>query len=179
MRHIPDCGSGGRLARADFQAKDVLRTSQLMAERLALGFGLRFEDLYRRDGLVRLDGRFVDALKSRHPDLHNRLMTARAAPDQLAGKAESDLIVELAPALDEFIGELFGIVREIAGLKRSHDALAPLYSVKRLLVQRRAAKKFTPEQAAAFDAPALRRELEPLLGGQLTELLFARRSTPG
>ena len=27
-----------------------------MTERVALGFGLRFEDLYRRDGLVRLDG---------------------------------------------------------------------------------------------------------------------------
>ena len=49
-----------------------------MTERLALGFGLRFEDLYRRDGLVRLDGQFVDALKARHTDLHNRLMAARA-----------------------------------------------------------------------------------------------------
>ena len=36
-----------------------------MTERLALGFGLQFDDLYRRDGLVRLDGCFVDALD--HP----------------------------------------------------------------------------------------------------------------
>ena len=52
---------------------------------------------------------------------------------------------------------------------------APLYSVKRLFVQRRAAKKFNPEQAAAFDGPALRRELEALLGGELTELVFAQK----
>ena len=70
-----------------------------MADDLTLGFGLRFEDLYRRDGLVRLDRCFVDALATREAGLHGRLMAARAAPDQVAGKAESDLIVELAPAL--------------------------------------------------------------------------------
>src|SRR5262249_12490210 len=67
----------------------------LMSESLSLGFDLRFEDLYGRDGLVRLDGCFVDFVKRRNADLHNRLMAARAAPEQLAGKAESDLIVEL------------------------------------------------------------------------------------
>ena len=60
-------------------------------------------------------------------------------------------------------------------LKRRHDALAPLYGVKRLFVQRRAAKKYSPEQAAAFDGPALRRELERHLGGALTELRFAEK----
>ena len=62
-----------------------------MTEDLTLGFDLRFEDLYSRDGLVRLDRCFVDVLKVRDADLHNRLMVARAAPDQIAGKAESDL----------------------------------------------------------------------------------------
>ena len=102
-------------------------------------------------------------------------MAARAAPEQVAGKPESDLIVELAPVLEEFIAELFGIAHEVRALRSRHDALAPLYSVKRLFVQRRAAKKFGPDQAAGFDGPALRRELEPLLGGELTELRFAER----
>ena len=77
--------------------------------------------------------------------------------------------------LEEFIAELFGIAHEVRALRARHDALAPLYSVKRLFVQRRAAKKFGPDQAAGFDGPALRRELEPLLGGELTELRFAER----
>ena len=68
-----------------------------MTESLTLGFDLRFADLYGRDGLVRLDGHFVDFLKAQDPELHNRLMAARAAPEQVAGKPESDLIVELAP----------------------------------------------------------------------------------
>ena len=144
-----------------------------MTESLTLGFDLRFADLYGRDGLVRLDGQFVDFLKAQSPELHNRLMTARAAPEPLAGKPESDLIVELAPVLEEFIAELFGIAPEVGSLRSRHEALAPLYAVKRLFVQRRAAKKYGPDQAAAFDGAALRSELEPLLGGELTELRFA------
>src|SRR3954451_21583659 len=146
-----------------------------MTESLTLGFDLRFADLYGRDGLVRLDGQFVDFLKAQNPDLHNRLMTARAAPGQLEGKPESDLIVELAAVLEEFIAELFGIAPEVEALRSRHQALAPLYSVKRLFVQRRAAKKYGPDQAAAFDGAALRSELEPLLGGELTELRFAEQ----
>jgi NADPH-dependent glutamate synthase beta subunit-like oxidoreductase/NAD(P)H-flavin reductase len=146
-----------------------------MIDNVALGFDLRFADLHGRDGLVRLDGHFVDFLKAQNPELHNRLMAARAAPEQAAGKLESDLIVELAPALEEFIAELFGIGHEVRALQSRHEALAPLYSVKRLFVQRRAAKKYGPDQAAGFDGPALRGELEPLLGGELTELRFAER----
>ncbi len=146
-----------------------------MTESPTLGFDLRFEDLYVRDGLVRLDARFVDFVKARNVDLHNRLMAARAAPDQVAGKAESDLIVELAPALEDFVAELFGIDADVRALQARHQALAPLYTVKRLFVQRRAAKKYSSEQAAAFDGQALRAELEPLIGGELTELRFAEQ----
>ena len=131
-----------------------------MTEGITLAFGLRFADLYDRDGLVRLDGCFVDFLKVQDPQLHGRLMAARAAPEQAAGKPESELIVELAPVLDAFIAELFGIAHEVRALRSRHDALAPLYSVKRLFVQRRAAKKYGPDQAAGFDGPALRSELE-------------------
>src|SRR5262245_58168051 len=153
-----------------------------MTQRLTLGFGLRFEELYCRDGLVRLDACFVDALKARNGDLYNRLMEARAAAqagstglDAVAAKAESDLIVELAPELEDFIAELFGITDEARALRSRHNALAPLYEVKRLFVQRRAAKKYGPDQADSFDGDALREELEPLLGGELTELRFAER----
>jgi NADPH-dependent glutamate synthase beta subunit-like oxidoreductase/NAD(P)H-flavin reductase len=161
-----------------------------MTQRLTLGFGLRFEELYSRDGLVRLDACFVDVLKARNGDLYRRLMEARTAalaseasgqrgnstaPDAVAGKAESDLIVELAPELEDFITELFGITDDVRSLRLRHDALAPLYEVKRLFVQRRAAKKYGPDQADSFDGDALRAELEPLLGGELTELRFAER----
>jgi hypothetical protein len=88
-----------------------------MSESLSLAFDLRFEDLYRRDGLVRLDGCFVEFLKRRNADLHNRLMAGRAAPEGVAGKDYSDLIVELAVELEDFIAALFGIARDVEALR--------------------------------------------------------------
>src|SRR5215510_9189036 len=107
-----------------------------MNENLSLAFDLRFEDLYRREGLARLDGCFVDFLKRRNTELHNRLMAGGAAPERLAGKGYSDLIVDLAVELDDFIGTLFGVANEVEALRARHHVLAPLYSVKRLFVQR-------------------------------------------
>jgi NADPH-dependent glutamate synthase beta subunit-like oxidoreductase/NAD(P)H-flavin reductase len=142
---------------------------------LTLAHGLAFEDLYRRGGLTRLDAAFVEQLKSTDVELHNRLMAARAAPATLDGKAESDLIVEAAPHLEDFIGSLFGIEPEIRALQARHHALAPLYSVKRLFVQRRAVKGVSPEQAAAIDGEAVAQELAAKLGGELTEARFAEQ----
>jgi len=140
---------------------------------LSLAFGMTFEDLYRREGLVRLDAHFVDQFAATDAELHNRLMAARAAPDQLSAKDESELLIALAPHLEDFLGELFGIRAEIAALAARHQALAPLYSVKRLFVQRRAAKQYNAAAAAAFDPAALRGALTPHLGGEFSELRFA------
>jgi NADPH-dependent glutamate synthase beta subunit-like oxidoreductase/NAD(P)H-flavin reductase len=145
-----------------------------MTEALRLGFGLRFSDLYGRDGLVRLDAAFVDFLKTRDVGLHNRLLAARATPDELTGKAHSDLIVAIAPELENFVAELFGIDDALHALAARRHELAPLYAVKRLFVQRRAAKKYEPSEAAAFDAAALRAKLEQLFGEKFTELRFAQ-----
>jgi NADPH-dependent glutamate synthase beta subunit-like oxidoreductase/NAD(P)H-flavin reductase len=152
----------------DFCAMKVWRSMSL-----SLGFGFAFEELHGRDGLVRLDRCFVDELRRRDLDLHNRLMAARAEPERMAGKTESDLLVALAPQLEDFVAELFSITPQMAALTARQQALAPLYSVKRLFVQRRAAKKHSPDEAGVFEGERLRQELESILGGELTELRFA------
>ncbi|HSE77524.1 MAG TPA: FAD-dependent oxidoreductase [Alphaproteobacteria bacterium] len=144
------------------------------AAALSLGFGLSFPDLYDRAGLARLDGLFIDRLRSDDIELHNRLAQARATPAGLAAKDESDLLIALAPHLERFIGELFGIGREIRELIAAADGLAPLYEVKRNFVQRRAAKAIKPDAAAALDGEALGRALEEKIGGAFDELAFAR-----
>ena len=108
---------------------------------LALKHGLTFSDLYDRDGLIRLDRAFVAHLAATDATLHDRLMTGRADPEALDHKAESDLLVDLAPHAEDFLGDLFGIAGEVRALQVRHDKLAPLYSVKRLFVQRRAVKE--------------------------------------
>src|SRR5258706_525185 len=127
---------------------------------LALKHGLAFADLYDRDGLVRLDRAFVAQLAATDGALHDRLMAGRANPDALDHKAESDLLVDLAPYAEDFIGELFGIGTEMRTLQARHDKLAPLYTVKRLFVQRRAVKEIKEAEAASLNGRALAQELD-------------------
>jgi NADPH-dependent glutamate synthase beta subunit-like oxidoreductase/NAD(P)H-flavin reductase len=141
--------------------------------KLSLGHGLAFADLYARPGLVRLDAAFLDHIEQADTHLARRLAAARAAPDLLDDKESAGLMIDLAPHVDDFVAGLFAIRAEVAALAESHDALAPLYACKRLFVQRRAAKKISPEQAMALDGPALEARLEALLGEPVSELAFA------
>src|SRR6185312_10435695 len=126
---------------------------------LALSHGLEFAELYDRGGLTKLDRAFVAHLAPGEVALHDRLVTARADPEALDKKAESDLIVDLAPYLEDFLGNLFGIEKEVRELQARHGTLAPLYTVKRLFVQRRATREIKESEAAALDGAALRRTL--------------------
>ena len=140
---------------------------------LNLKHGLSFGDLYDRAGLARIDAAFVAHLRNAEAELHNRLMAARREPDALEPKAHSQLLTDLAPHLEDFVAELFGIEAEARALRTKHHALAPLYEVKRLFVQRRAVKGQTAEKAAELDGPALGRELEAIMGEALTEQSYA------
>src|SRR5438874_13691457 len=131
---------------------------------LVLQHGLSFADLYDRDGLVRLDQAFVAHLTDTDAELHARLMTARSDPGAVEHQAESDLVVDLAPHLEDFIGQLFGITAEIRALQARHHELAPLYSVKRLFVQRRAVKGVKDADAVAIDGAGLAGHLDRLMG---------------
>lgn len=139
---------------------------------LTLGFGLGFADLYAPEGLSRLDAAFLADLKAGDPALHDRLLAARAAPPE--AKAESQLILDLAGPLEDFLGALFGIGEELKALRRRHSDLAPLYSVKRLFVQRRAVKAYGPDKLTAIDADGVRQQLTERFGGTFDELTFAR-----
>ena len=67
-----------------------------------------------------------------------------------------------------------GIEEEARALAERHHDLAPIFSVKRLFVQRQALGKFKPEELEHFDAEAA--ELS-LLGESFSELAFARAAT--
>ena len=120
-----------------------------------LSHGLSFDDLHDRDGIARLDAAFVAWLKDADVDAHARLMAARAAPDGLAAKDESNLLIEVARPLEDFIGALFGVSAEAASLREGHRRLAPLYDCKRLFVQRYVTRALKPDAAAALDGAAV------------------------
>ncbi|MBV9993941.1 MAG: FAD-dependent oxidoreductase [Caulobacteraceae bacterium] len=141
---------------------------------LALGFEASFDDLYHREGLVRLDARFLEFLGGREPGLRERLEAARLSPADIKGEKESELLIELAPVLEDFIGALFGIEAEIAAGRGDRASLAAVFEVKRQFVQRRAVRKYATE-AEGLDAGALRQTLETRLGAPFTEVAFANK----
>jgi NADPH-dependent glutamate synthase beta subunit-like oxidoreductase/NAD(P)H-flavin reductase len=137
--------------------------------------GVAFADFYARDGLVRIDSVFLERLAANDTTLHQRLLAARAAPASLTAKQESELLLALTPQIDDFIAWLFNIESAVDALTARHLELSPLYSVKRLFVQRKAANKFKGEAAERLNGPELALRLEPLMGDTLTELAFAKK----
>ncbi len=137
--------------------------------------GIAFADFYRREGLQRIDVLFLAKLAAADPLLHMQLIAARAAPSALAGKLESELLLALTPHLEDFLAWLFAIESEVAALTARHLELSPIYSVKRLFVQRKAANKYKGAVAEQFNGPELALRLEPMMSDTLTELGFAKK----
>ncbi|HET7671775.1 MAG TPA: FAD-dependent oxidoreductase [Burkholderiales bacterium] len=135
---------------------------------MQLGFGITFPDLYERDGLIKVDRAFAAYLGEADRALADRLASARASPP--APREESELLIALAPHVEDFVARLFNIEREAQALAARHNELAPLYSVKRQFVQRRALHKV--KSLDGFDPAATERKL---FGGAFTELEFAQR----
>ena len=124
---------------------------------MQLGFGIAFPDLYEREGLIRLDRAFVAYLAEADRSLADRLTAARQTPPT-AGK-ESELLIALAPHVEDFIAQLFRIEREAQALAERHNELAPIYSVKRQFVQRRALHKVKAAELEEFDPAAVAKQL--------------------
>ena len=135
---------------------------------MQLGFGITFPDLYEREGLIRVDRAFAAYLADADRALADRLVSARANPP--ASRAESELLIALAPHVEDFVARLFNIEREAQALAARHNELAPLYSVKRQFVQRRALHKV--KTLEGFDPAAT---AQKLFGGAFTELAFAQK----
>ncbi|MGH8678723.1 MAG: hypothetical protein ACREUQ_10280, partial [Burkholderiales bacterium] len=140
---------------------------------LALRFGIRFEDLHSNEGLARLDLLFLDYLGGRDAALRAQLINARHAPDALARKAESELLIVLAGQLEAFLAQLFDLEAEVRALSKRHLQLAPLYRCKRQFVQRKAMIAHKTEEATRFDGAALEHLLVKWFAEPFSELAFA------
>src|SRR4030095_10477539 len=79
-------------------------------------FGLGFADLYSSEGAARLDALFLARLRETDAALADRLAAARAAPDAIARKDESTLLIDVAPHVEDFIARLFGVEHKRGGI---------------------------------------------------------------
>ncbi len=81
------------------------------------------QDLYTREGLVKIDRAFLDFLGDSDAALCEKLSQARENPELLLAKDESTLLIEIAPWLEDFIARLFNIETEVKTLATKHHEL--------------------------------------------------------
>jgi NADPH-dependent glutamate synthase beta subunit-like oxidoreductase/NAD(P)H-flavin reductase len=127
--------------------------------------GFRFSDLFDAEKLKTLADVFYGEVAAGDEVLHAALSKYIAARGEgFEKRAESKLLTDAAPYLSDFIGRLFKINEARAELGGQILVQNPVWKYK-FFVQRRAAKKFKPEQLAAMN--------EAELWKAVTELRFA------
>lgn len=144
-----------------------------MAQDLALAYGLNFDDLYSRDGVARIDELFLNYLGESDDSLKAALVEARPYASDLSSTDESELLLKIAPYVDDFIGELFGISDVIVERANDHHALARGFACRRLFVQRVALKKIKHDEAIHLDGHALEIDLVGRMGIPFSEAVYA------
>jgi NADPH-dependent glutamate synthase beta subunit-like oxidoreductase/NAD(P)H-flavin reductase len=113
---------------------------------LALNYGLTFAELFTTEGLLKIDGLFLDRLRARDAQAHNTLLGWRMGREQLTPLQISELLLVCGPVLEEFIARLFGIEHAIADLRRQTLAHDPVFQFKKLFVQRRARRRLMKKE---------------------------------
>ncbi len=138
-------------------------------------FNISTPDLYKREGLLKIDQAFLNFLREGNEVVYEKLNMVRNQSEPLLPKDESALLIEIAPWLEDFIAQLFNIEAEVKALAAKHHELAPLYFCKRQFVQRRARGKVSTDELAGIDGLALEKALVAEFGEPFSELVFATR----
>lgn len=106
-------------------------------------FNINFNDLYCRDGLLKLDACFRDYLAQNNSELFCDFYEKKLG--------NSEILIAVSKILENFIIELFQIENEIDDLRKQHQDLAIIHQVKRDFVQRNIAKKYGASDVGDFD----------------------------
>lgn len=133
-----------------------------------LQFDITFQDLNTPQGLQRLDGLFQDFLKDTGQELYQRYKEARITQTE-----DSDLILAVAPLVEDFLAHVFCIEKEVQTLQEKHHRLAPLQTCKRTFIQRQVAKKANKADADNHEGSALRTSLEAYFNKSFNDLTYA------
>jgi NADPH-dependent glutamate synthase beta subunit-like oxidoreductase/NAD(P)H-flavin reductase len=139
-----------------------------MYPKLTLDFNISFEDLYHQPGLERIDQQFQTFLVDCDKTLADLYQQARNQQYE-----DSDLILKVAPYVEDFLAQLFQIRESVEQLQQQHHNLAPIFYVKRQFVQRIAIKKYPLAEALTFEGAKLQTQLLPWLSS-FDDLSFAQ-----
>ena len=111
-------------------------------------FDLTFEDLYEREGLEKLNKKFEEYLNEKTPEIAARFLMLKkveAGLEFMTNPQKSQILIDVARVLENFIVELFNIEKENSDLKKRHEDLKKIYQIRREFVQRQVVKKISLE----------------------------------
>ncbi len=138
---------------------------------MQLGFNLNFADLHDNVGFTKIDEIFLKYLKTADSDLAARLINARQnLPCSLE---ESNLIIALAPYLQDFLAKLFAQEKPLTELKNKQKKIQQILDCKRLFVQRKALKTHKNTEWQDFDYKAAQQEICQITGQDFSTENFA------
>lgn len=103
---------------------------------------IAFEDLNSLKGIQYIDNKFIEFLKSDNELLFKHFLSFRSSPELIDAAEYSNLLIKIAPILDDFLANLFDIEQENSVLRQQHKNFDIIYECKRKFVQR-VIKKFT------------------------------------
>ncbi len=113
--------------------------------------GFTYSDLFDAERLKALAEKFYDEVAEREPALYDALSKYIAAHGQgFEKRVESQILTDAAPFLSDFVGRLFKISDARSELESTILQQDPIWKYK-FFVQRRAAKTYKPEAAAALN----------------------------
>ncbi|MEN9849124.1 MAG: hypothetical protein RL368_1864, partial [Pseudomonadota bacterium] len=121
-----------------------------------------FSAHFQAQNLAELDQKFLTYLNDHDPLLNLSLIAYRHAPESLTALQISELLLAIAPVLENFIAEIFGIQTELQNAQAARHAELPILEFKKWFVQRRARRRLN--QAESFESFA---ELNSWLNSQL------------
>ncbi|HEY3174516.1 MAG TPA: FAD-dependent oxidoreductase [Candidatus Polarisedimenticolia bacterium] len=116
--------------------------------------GFRFRDLYDVHRLPDLSRAFDAFLDESDPETFGKLVGYRRDCERMGPVQTSEVLVCVAPWVSRFVGRLFGIEKELAGLAAGTSIEEPVVRFRREFVMRRVARKFGPGAKSPF--PPLR-----------------------
>jgi NADPH-dependent glutamate synthase beta subunit-like oxidoreductase/NAD(P)H-flavin reductase len=124
--------------------------------------GFTFLELFQVEGLQRLDVRFLDYLGTRDSALPQRLLDYRQAASPLSPLETSELLLAVAPYLEDFIAWLFAIEQPLAASRTATLSHNIVFNFKKDFVARRA-RRYRGAIAQSFT------ELDAWLSQQLAD----------
>ncbi|MFQ5353119.1 MAG: hypothetical protein ACE5D3_08600, partial [Candidatus Binatia bacterium] len=119
-----------------------------------------YEDLYDPSRLAALDGLFCSELEDQRADLGARFRAYREGAD-VSAVEESELLIEVAACLSNFVARMFGIEAELESYASRLTSIDPVWEFKRQFLGK-TVKRVKEADLEGLDASGLDRVVEAI-----------------